>query len=81
MGSGAFQIANADGSMVFFTREGNLYVTDTLTGATTDLTGAAGGVQEEVLGISEDGSIVYFVATGVLAWRRRSGPGQSVCGE
>ena len=61
-----FQIASADGSKVFFTSEGNvLYVYDTVAGTLTELTAGA-EVQGEVLGASEDGSVVYFVATGVL---------------
>ncbi len=57
----------------------DLYVDDTATGALTDLTGdehLAGGepadVRRMVLGASEDGSIVYFVARGVLADGARS---------
>ncbi len=61
-----FQIASADGSKAFFTNEGNvLYVYDTLAGTLTELTAGA-EVQGEVLGASEDGSAVYFVATGML---------------
>jgi Tol biopolymer transport system component len=53
---------------------GDLYVYDTVTGTLTDLTGGGGasgsepgGVQNEVLGASEDGSIVYIVAAAKLA--------------
>ena len=67
VGYGRYQIATADGSRMFFTSAGNLYVSDTLTGTKTDLTGEAGGVVGEVLGIGEAGSVVYFVATGKLA--------------
>ncbi|HWX45039.1 MAG TPA: hypothetical protein VNY52_06925 [Solirubrobacteraceae bacterium] len=49
-----------------------LYVYDTVTGSLADLSvdqnaGEAVNVQNEVVGASEDGSIVYFVAKGVLA--------------
>ncbi len=52
---------------------GDLHVFDTETGTQTDLTANHGygepsaGVQNAVLGSSQDGSYVYFVATGVLA--------------
>ncbi len=50
----------------------DLYVYDTVTGSLTDLSvdhnaGEAANVQHEVVGTSEDGSVVYFVATGKLA--------------
>jgi hypothetical protein len=52
--------------------EPDLYVYDTETQKLTDLTADWNGsepadVQDQVLGASEDGSIVYFVATGALA--------------
>ncbi len=50
----------------------DLYVYDAVTGSLTDLSVAAGAgeqaqVQSLVLGASEDGSVVYFVAKGILA--------------
>jgi NHL repeat len=50
----------------------DLYVYDTVTGVLTDLSvdqnvGEQANVQDEVVGASEEGSIVYFVATGALA--------------
>jgi DNA-binding beta-propeller fold protein YncE len=50
----------------------DLYVYDTVTGSLTDLsvdqnTAEAANAQETVVGASEDGSVVYFVATGKLA--------------
>jgi hypothetical protein len=56
----------------------DLYVYDTVTGSLTDLSvdqnaGAKADVQQHVMGASEDGSIVYFVATGVLASGAESG--------
>ncbi len=60
--------------------EADLYVYDTVTGTLTDLTGGGGAsgsepgnVQGEVLGASEDGSIVYFVATAALASGAQAG--------
>jgi Tol biopolymer transport system component len=73
-----FETMSSDGSKIFFveTKEGgggDLYVFDTETGTQADLTANHGmgessaGVQDAVMGASEDGSYVYFVATGVLA--------------
>jgi hypothetical protein len=71
--SAAYQTMNSDGSKIFYLENGNLYVYDFETGAATTLTAAHGagepngGVQELVSDVSEDGSYVYYVATGVLA--------------
>ncbi len=73
-----FETMSSDGSKIFFVeteqgRNGDLYVFDTTTGTQTDLTADHGsaehsaGVQNAVIGTSQDGSYVYFVATGVLA--------------
>jgi hypothetical protein len=67
-----FQTASSDGSKIFFNELGSLREYDANTGSETDLTvpmrsGEAAGVQEGLMGSSEDGSYVYFVATGVLA--------------
>ncbi|MGA9875123.1 MAG: hypothetical protein WBQ21_04870, partial [Solirubrobacteraceae bacterium] len=73
-----FETMSSDGSRIFFVETdidsgGDLYAFDTETGSQTDLTGNHGagepnaGVQDAVMGASEDGSYVYFVATGVLA--------------
>jgi hypothetical protein len=67
------QTMSRDGSRVFYLENGNLYDFEPLTRTTTDLTSTfgsaehAGGVQELVMGTSEDGSYVYFIATSVLA--------------
>jgi hypothetical protein len=81
-GFGVFRTASANGSRVFFTDgsfagltadtvEGsrtNLYMYEPGSGALRDLTGGAETAEVEgVLGASEDGSYVYFVATGDLA--------------
>jgi hypothetical protein len=76
-----FQTMSADGSKVFYLEGGDLHLcelgTDASSGAlechTSDLTanhGAAepsAGVEEIVSDVSEDGTYVYFVATGVLS--------------
>jgi hypothetical protein len=68
-----FQSMNSDGSRVFYLEGGELYEYNWGTGASTDLTAGHGpgdssaGVQEPPLGVSEDGSYVYFVADGVLS--------------
>jgi hypothetical protein len=68
----SFQTMSSNGSRVFFVESGDLYVFDAETGTRTDITSGhetepgGAGVQETVLGVSEDGSYVYFVATGAL---------------
>ncbi len=80
-GGGEFAVASSDGSKAFFldadgsgltndTVSGsgtNLYRYDTNGGTLTDLTPAAHAEVLGVLGASEDGSYIYFVANGVLA--------------
>lgn len=66
-----YQTMSSDGSLIFYRERGELYAVDFLTGTQTDITAEHGsepsaGVQDAVLGSSEDGSYVYFVATGVL---------------
>jgi hypothetical protein len=69
IGKGArFWTATPDGSSVFYTKEENLYEYNTVGATTTDLTPQApvhGSVQG-VIGASEDGGYVYFVAAGGL---------------
>ncbi len=68
-----FQTMSADGSRIFFIEDGELYEFDTSTQEQIALTSDHGagessaGVQETLLGVSEDGSYIYFVANGVLA--------------
>jgi hypothetical protein len=73
-----YQTMNSDGSKIFFLENGDLYVCETAKDTptvcpATDLTAnhgvgeTSGGVQEAVSVVNEDGSYVYFVATGVLA--------------
>ncbi len=68
-----YQTMSRDGSRIFFLENGDLYEFETGTDTQVDLTGTHGageanaGVREEVSDVSEDGSYVYFVATGVLA--------------
>jgi hypothetical protein len=82
-GEGHFAGASADGSVVFFTDElqltnesnanvngADLYRYDVTTGKLTDITAGAEGAgmaSGDVLGISSDGSYVYFLAKGILA--------------
>jgi hypothetical protein len=60
-----FRGASSDGSKVLYTKGGDLYEYDVASEVTHDL--APGGSVLGVLGSSEDASIVYFVAEGVLA--------------
>lgn len=68
-----YQTMSSDGSRIFFLEKGDLYEFETGTDTQVDLTATHGageanaGVREEVSDVSEDGSYVYFVATGVLA--------------
>jgi hypothetical protein len=68
-----FQTMSSDGSKLFFLEDGELYEFDTATDTQIDLTSDHGageanaGVQNAILGSSEDGSYVYLVAKGVLA--------------
>jgi hypothetical protein len=74
-----FQTMSSDGTRIFYREHGELYEVNFETGAQMDLTTGHGagevnaGVQDAVLGASEDGSYVYFVATGVLASGATSG--------
>ena len=64
-----FQIANKEGSKVFFTDGGDLYeynLERPIGERLTDLT-PSGAVLSLIPGASEDGSWVYFIANGVLA--------------
>jgi hypothetical protein len=77
-GSGArFETMSSDGSKIFYveTEEGyggDLHVYEPATETDVDLTADHGagehsaGVQDAILGSSQDGSYVYFVATGAL---------------
>jgi hypothetical protein len=63
---GEFWAASSDGSKAFLAnRGGDLYEFDLETEQTVDL--APGAEVQGVLGASEDGSYVYFVANGVLS--------------
>jgi hypothetical protein len=77
-----FETMSRDGSRLFYLeaqsgsagrREGELFVLDPATGAVSDLTANhldgehSAGVQNMMIGISEDGTYAYFVAKGVLA--------------
>jgi hypothetical protein len=68
---GQFWTASSEGSEVFYTKAGDLYEFDVETEQTTDL--APGGSVQGVIGASEDGSYVYFVADSVLAGANAEG--------
>jgi hypothetical protein len=81
-GAAQFQGAGADGSVVFFTEDEELDEYDVESGQTTGL----GGTVQSVVGLSEDGSYVYFLATGVLKGAggealRNSVGGEPIAGE
>jgi hypothetical protein len=72
-GHGAlYQTMSSDGARVFFVEGGELYEYDTTTATLTGLTAVHGageataGLQQWVSDVSEDGTYVYFVATGKL---------------
>ena len=89
-GGGVFWTASTDGSRVFFTDESrlsteaqagsgvNLYELEVESEHLADLTGghARAGVLG-VLGASEDGSVVYFVAEGALTGNEENAAGQA----
>jgi hypothetical protein len=60
VGVGAFMAATPDGSKAFYRAGGDLFEFDVESGLTTDLTPA--GEVQGVLGVSDDGSYVYFAA-------------------
>jgi len=68
---GEFWSANSEGSLAFYTKEGDLYSFNVETRQTTDLSVALNPSEKAevqgVLGVSEDGSYVYFAAQGQLA--------------
>jgi hypothetical protein len=86
-GHGEFALASSDGSLAFFRDDAeqgltndtvagsgvNLYRYDANGGALVDLTPAAHAEVLGVLGASEDGAYVYYVANGVLAPGASSG--------
>ena len=70
---GLYQTMNAEGSKIFYLRGGDLYVYEWEAEKSIDLTGNHGsgerdaGMQGLLSDVSENGSYVYFVATGALA--------------
>jgi hypothetical protein len=64
---GEFQTATPSGAFAFYTKEEKLFRYSTATHSSTELT-PSGGV-EGVLGVSEDGSRVYYAtAAGIFSW-------------
>lgn len=88
-GDGSFQAASANGTQALFTDEASAGLTsDTEAGSgtnlyryadgrLTDLTPAAHAQVLRVLGISEDGSYVYFAADGVLSGSQANDRGET----
>ncbi len=80
---GRYQAASSDGSKVFFTN-GDLYECEVIERGgelecrLSDL--APGGEVQDVLGVSEDGSYVYFVGQGVLTSVENSEQAKAVPG-
>jgi hypothetical protein len=64
-GGGQYWTATVDGSKAFFTKSGDLYAFDVNSKQTSDL--VPGGEVQGIVGASEDGSYLYFVASGALA--------------
>jgi hypothetical protein len=77
-----YETMSLDGSRVFYLEGGDLYEFDTASQSTSEITPhgageASAGVQDAILGASEDGSSVYFVATGDLTGSQQNGQGAS----
>jgi hypothetical protein len=77
-----FETMSSDGSRVFYLEDGDLYEFDTTADTTSEITPhgageASAGVKDAILGASEDGSAVYFVATGDLTGSQDNGQGAS----
>jgi hypothetical protein len=66
VGAARYWATAADGNYAYYTENGALYRFDATTDARVQLTSAEAEVQG-LLGVSEDGSYVYFVAAGALA--------------
>jgi hypothetical protein len=62
-----FLAADREGSVVFFTKEGELYEYEVPTGTLVDVTPTASAGVQGMVGMSEDGEYFYFVAKGALA--------------
>jgi hypothetical protein len=60
-GGGIFELASADGSISYFSKEGHLYRYEAAAGTVSDLTPGGGVVG--VLGGSADGAAVYYLTT------------------
>jgi hypothetical protein len=71
-----FLAANKEGTVVFFTKGGELYEYDVLTKTSVDVTPEASAEVQGMVGMSENGQYFYFVANGILA----SGASDGTCG-
>jgi hypothetical protein len=83
-----YETMSGDGSRVFYLEGDDLHEFDTTTRTQTDLTAAHGpgepnaGVQDAILGSSEDGTYVYIVAHGVLTGAQQNAAGETaIAGE
>jgi hypothetical protein len=77
-----FEGISSNGSRVFYDEGGELYVLETAGGEGAALAGTvtslADGIGSSVLGVSEDGSYVYFVSGGAIAGSGAPGPGDDL---
>jgi hypothetical protein len=90
-GGGDLRNLSADGSQVFFLDDSskeltsdtvpgsgpNLYRYEVVSGQLTDLTPQGGAEVQNGIGISEDGSYVYFIADGVLSGSQANEHGET----
>ena len=65
-GAAEYWTATPDGHYAYYTEDGGLWRFDTETNTREELVGSDGNVQG-VIGVGEDGSYLYFVASGALA--------------
>jgi hypothetical protein len=76
-----FLAANGEGTVVFYKKEGDLYEYEVPTRTLLDLTPTPAAGVDGVVGVSEEGDYVYFVADGVLAEDAAPGDCASEAGE
>lgn len=79
-GAAQWRAGTPTGSRAFYTEGGQLYVYDVETEAHAPIAAGAAGVVG-VLGVSQDGSYAYFVATGVLASNKNGEGDEAKAGE
>jgi hypothetical protein len=79
-GEAQWRAATPTGSKVFYTEGGKLYLYDVDTETRTPIAAGSAGVLG-VVGISQDGSDAYFVATGVLASNKNGEGDEATAGK